>query len=208
MQEVPGSSPGASTKKFQNCAMRQGILARWWLNPWAGMAVAGALAVVTMLGMGRELFEARERTALPRTVSDSGHGQLNPRIARASPLASHEQWVRAIAATPDGKVRWEVGSGGRVERLEANARAQWMPSGIGTDLLAASAPSGAVCWIAGRDGLAIRTTDGGAHWEQIRPPATIDLTSIVARNGSEAAVVTADGHRYATADGGRTWHAR
>lgn len=172
------------------------------------MAVAGALAVVTMLGMGRELFEARERTARPSTISENGHGQLNPRIAAAPSLTPNGRWVRAIAATPDGKVRWEVGTGGRVERLEANARVQWMPSGIGTDLLAASAPSSAVCWIAGRDGVVIRTTDGGAHWKQIRPPTTIDLTSIVARNGSESAVVTADGRRYATADGGQTWHAR
>jgi hypothetical protein len=181
----------------------EGSFAHWWLNPWAGIAVAAALAIVTMLGMGRELFEARGRTALPSSVSAPKHASSKSLAA----IASAEPWARALATTPDGRIRWEVGIGGRIERIEGPARVQWIPSGVATDLLAVSAPSNMVCWAVGRDGVVMRTVDGGTHWEQIRPPATTDLTSIVARNGSEAAVVTADGRRYATADGGQTWHA-
>src|SRR5579875_3423167 len=185
---------------------REGHLARWWFNPWTGMAVASALAIITTLGMGRELFAAKGRSALPTSTSATERLQLKPDSAIAT--LSAEPWVRAIATTPDGRVRWEAGIGGRVERLAGPARVQWIPSGIASDLLAISAASGAVCWIAGRDGVVIRTTDGGAHWKQLGPPTTADLTAIVARNDRDAAVVTAEGRRYATADGGLSWQVR
>jgi len=79
-------------------------------------------------------------------------------------------------------------------------------SGVGTELLAGSAPSRAVCWIVGRDGTVIRTSDGGDHWMPTTPPTGSNLVSVIARNSSSATVITADSHRYSTVDGGRTWH--
>ena len=75
-----------------------------------------------------------------------------------------------------------------------------------SDLLTGSAPTPAVCWIVGRNGTILRTTDSGNHWQKLNAPSTDDLTSIFAVNAQQATVSTSTPQKsYRTIDAGKTW---
>jgi photosystem II stability/assembly factor-like uncharacterized protein len=78
-------------------------------------------------------------------------------------------------------------------------------TGATTDLTAGSSPSTDVCWLVGRVGLVLRTTDAGRQWERAPFPETVDITAVAASNALNATVTSADGRRFQTTDGGRTW---
>ena len=80
------------------------------------------------------------------------------------------------------------------------------PSGVLVDLLTGSATSERVCWIVGRAGAILLTTDGGAHWKLLSSPLKEDLGGIRAADALHAAIWNARGTKYfATGDGGLTW---
>jgi Photosynthesis system II assembly factor YCF48 len=109
-------------------------------------------------------------------------------------------------SAPDGHVSWRVGQAGVIE-FSSDAEKTWIlqPSGVVTDLLAGSATSDKICWIVGRAGTILRTTDGGAHWQKVRPPIQDDFRSVFAVDARQATVSPANG-KYQTTDGGITWH--
>lgn len=120
---------------------------------------------------------------------------------RANESASRYATV-LVAGT---RTLWRVGPEGSIERSDDTGSTwQRQMSGISVDLLAGSAPSATVCWVVGRGGVVLRTTDG-TTWAQIGSPSSTDLVSVEARDANQATVTTADGKRYATSDGGRTW---
>ena len=88
----------------------------------------------------------------------------------------------------------------------ADGGATWtiLASGATEDLTAAAAPSATVCWIVGRAGTVLLSTDG-AQWRRVGFPERVDLTAIQATDSRDATVTTVDGRRFRTADGGRTW---
>jgi Putative zinc-finger len=109
-----------------------------------------------------------------------------------------------IVARSNFGVAWRL-RGASIERSDdvgKTWRAQ--PSGDATGLLAGSAPSAEVCWLAGRSGFVLRTTDG-ENWERLASPTDSDLTQIVASSAMNATVQTAEGERFSTGDGGRSW---
>lgn len=71
-------------------------------------------------------------------------------------------------------------------------------------LTAGSSTSRDVCWIVGRAGIVLVTTDG-ATWQRHPIPEAADLTAVRAIDARTATVTTADGRQFATADGGITW---
>jgi len=107
---------------------------------------------------------------------------------------------------PRSATQWRIGAAGVIEH-SADAGATWnlQPSGVISDLLAASAVSDNVCWVVGRAGTILRTTDAGAHWVKLRPPIVDDFTSVVAVDARQATVSLATG-AYQTLDGGVTWN--
>jgi hypothetical protein len=109
------------------------------------------------------------------------------------------------ANVPGSQVVWRLGPAGSIERsVDSGATWQRQASGVTADLLAGSAPSATVCWAVGRGGIVLRTTDGNT-WTQLGSPTSQDLTVVVAVEADQATITTADGKRYATTDGGRTW---
>jgi hypothetical protein len=146
------------------------------------------------------------------------------RSAGSADFSSSNQ-VRALAktassqiefASPDRSALWRVGPGGLIERSSDRGqtwRAQ--ASGVTADLLAGAAPSAKIAWAVGRGGIIVRTEDG-ERWQRAMPPSFVsaagaqnvappDWISIEARDELHATIVSRDLHRYATADGGRTW---
>jgi hypothetical protein len=111
--------------------------------------------------------------------------------------------VLAVSANP--RIRWRVGSGGRIE-FSRDGGHTWelQQSEVSVDLLAAHAPADSICWVVGRAGTVLRTTDART-WQKLSIPAAVDLVRIIARDDRAAIVITADGHAFATQDGGRSW---
>ena len=109
-------------------------------------------------------------------------------------------------AVPESSVRWRVVDGRTVQR-SLDTGMTWAPHYVaenGVFLTAGSAPSASVCWLVGRSGAIVVTTDGRA-WQPIKFPESVDLIAVAASNARAATVTTVDGRRFATTDGGRTW---
>jgi hypothetical protein len=153
----------------------------------------------------------------PEASQTQGLGRQLDRSAR-------NNQVRALAkiatspiefASPDRSALWRVGPAGLIENSSDQGQT-WRPqvSGVTTDLLAGAAPSAKVAWAAGRGGIIVRTEDG-EHWQRVMPPSFVsapgpqdvapDWIAVEARDELHATIVSRDLHRYATADGGRTW---
>jgi hypothetical protein len=111
----------------------------------------------------------------------------------------------ALIVSPDANVRWRL-AGRDVERSTDGGRTwQLQATGSEIELLAGAAPAPTVCWIVGRRGLVLRSTDG-ATWQRLPfPEATLDLAAVTARDALDATVTGADGRRYRTTDAGKTW---
>jgi hypothetical protein len=106
-------------------------------------------------------------------------------------------------------VRWRVLSPGRIEQ-SVDSGVTWVPqnSGVKAELLAGSAPSEAVCWIVGRGGTILRTTDGGGHWNKVISPMGGDVAGVQAVDAMTAEIFAANRRvRFLTHDGGMTWEA-
>ena len=121
---------------------------------------------------------------------------LSRQAAKAAPLE---------ITSPDPSVRWRIGGGGSVERT-TNAGASWeaVPIGIGVDLTAGASPSRLVCWLVGRAGTVLLSTDGRT-WRRVPFPDMTDLVAVQATDAQTATVTTADGRTFRTTDGGLTW---
>jgi hypothetical protein len=111
-------------------------------------------------------------------------------------------------ASPDSGSRWRLGASGAIQR-SADAGKTWVAqaSGVATDLIAASAPSNTVCWIVGRSGVVLLSTDA-ATWRRLPFPEATDLGAVTATDARTASVTTVDGRVFHTSDGGATWTPR
>ena len=109
------------------------------------------------------------------------------------------------AVAPDAAVRWRFGAVGRIEH-SSDAGKTWtqQPSGVTVELLAGATPTPYVCWIVGRAGVVLRSTDRRT-WQRLAFPETVDLTAVSASDAQTASVTAADGRTFKTTDGGRTW---
>jgi hypothetical protein len=86
-------------------------------------------------------------------------------------------------------------------------RKKWEPIALDPGfrgLANGAAPSSAVCWLVGRNGLVLLSTDG-RQFARTASPTTSDLASIRAIDARQATVTTADGQSFRTTDGGKTW---
>jgi photosystem II stability/assembly factor-like uncharacterized protein len=94
---------------------------------------------------------------------------------------------------------------GSVE-YSTNGGATWepLPTGVSAQLTAGSSPSASVCWLVGRGGVVLLTTNGRS-WQRLAPPDTADLAAVQATDARRATVTTADGRVFRTEDAGQTW---
>jgi hypothetical protein len=124
--------------------------------------------------------------------------------AKVASLA-RQRFVAREVASSDPSVRWRVGPVGSVQH-SADSGATWetLPSEVTTDLLGAASPSPTVCWVVGRAGTILLTTDG-RRFQRIPFPASADLVAVRATDARSATVVGSDGRMFTTADGGATW---
>lgn len=111
----------------------------------------------------------------------------------------------AETRSPDAAVRWRYGAAGSLQQsTDGGATWQSAISGVTADLLAASAPSPAVCWVVGRAGTVLLTVDGRS-WQRQPFNEPVDLVAVQASDARTATVTAADRRRFRSTDGGRTW---
>lgn len=146
---------------------------------------------------GKLPVKGREAAAVD-TLRDSD-AKLRTAAAAARPIT----WE---IAEPGGRVLWRTGDSGQIEK-SADGGAAWarQSTGVTAELLAGAAPSEQVCWIVGRAGTVLRTTDG-EHWARIPFPFHLDLGGVAASDDLHALVWDTQGKmEFETSDGGGTW---
>jgi photosystem II stability/assembly factor-like uncharacterized protein len=110
-----------------------------------------------------------------------------------------------VIETPDASVQYRIPGAGFIER-SSDGGATWQGQSVKSDaeILAGAAPSVNVCWLVGRGGVILMTTDG-KRWKKVPSPAVADLVGVTAADAAFATVTAADGQRFSTENGGRTW---
>ena len=79
------------------------------------------------------------------------------------------------------------------------------PADLAAQIAVASAPSADVCWMVGRGGTVLRSTDHET-WQRVNIPQPLDLAGISATDARTATVTAADGRTFSTSDGGMNWN--
>jgi photosystem II stability/assembly factor-like uncharacterized protein len=80
-------------------------------------------------------------------------------------------------------------------------------TGVTAELSAVSSPSNTVCWVVGRGGVVLRTTDS-QNFSRLAFPEITDLSAVQATDARSASVTASDGRVFRTSDGGATWQGR
>jgi hypothetical protein len=113
--------------------------------------------------------------------------------------------ARTLVRTPDPQVLWRLSSGRFVER-SSNAGSTWQVQWTSPNahLVAGTAPTADTCWLVGRGGMILLTTDG-RNWKTVTPPADADFVSVVATDASSATVTAVDDRKFTTNDSGKHW---
>jgi hypothetical protein len=153
-------------------------------------------------------LRAREASA-PRPLAETVTA-IPESSAKAMRMAGRAGDATAFAAgveiaSPEPAFRWRLSAPATIQR-STDGGATWKPqvAPAGIVLTAGSSPARDVCWIVGRAGAVVLSTDGTA-W-QLRPfPEAVNLTAVRAIDAKTATVTTSDGRQFSTTDGGATW---
>jgi hypothetical protein len=113
--------------------------------------------------------------------------------------------VDTRAAAAAAASRWRVLASGEVQRSATND-GPWQAVTIdpAVHITTGVAPLPSVCWLIGRSGVVLRTSDA-QHFARVPFPETVDLVLIRTTNGASATVTAADGRMWTTTDEGKTW---
>ncbi len=112
-----------------------------------------------------------------------------------------------VIVAPGDAYSWRVWPGGKIE-FSFDGSHTWVlqKSGVTTDLTAGSAPSEKVCWVVGKAGTVLLTTDRGKHWKQLATPIKENVAGEYAQDAKRASIWTASHEQsFETNDGGVTW---
>ena len=159
---------------------------------------------------GRDGVRLRDAPSDSRESVLASRDRLEDGAAPAASFASARPAVNAAKAlveirSPDPSFRWRLAAAGFVDRsVDGGAAWQRQSTGVTVELVAGASPGPAVCWVVGRSGTVLLSTDG-TQWQQAAAPASVDLVSVEATDARAAAVTAADGRTFRTTDGGRTW---
>jgi photosystem II stability/assembly factor-like uncharacterized protein len=110
-----------------------------------------------------------------------------------------------VIQTPDAGVQYRIADAGVVERSD-DSGATWQGQRVKANagILAGAAPSVNVCWLVGRGGTILMTSDG-KNWKKVPAAAAVDLVAVTASDATFATVTAADGRKFSTKNGGMTW---
>jgi photosystem II stability/assembly factor-like uncharacterized protein len=144
--------------------------------------------------------------ATPPTAPPASAANASLRRESApSRLSTLTNPVDSLIVSSNPATRLRLLPGGNVQR-SADGGATWRTetTGATVTLTAGSSPSPSVCWLVGPNGLVLLSTNGPS-WRRLTFPEAVDLRSVVAVDGENATVITADGRAFTTTNGGQTW---
>jgi hypothetical protein len=161
----------------------------------------------------REAVERDTRRAdADASPRDRAAAATPPAPAMPPGAASSAGPVRGLVITATGGVQWRirVGPEGASADFTDDGGRSWVSASIPVDVLpdieAGVAAGGRVCWLVGRQGLVLLSSDGPT-FRRLPFPEAADLRTVEASDARRAIVVAADGRQFSTADGGLTWTA-
>lgn len=158
--------------------------------------------------VGRRAAGLRPDTA-PRAeappAAPAAEPEARSKILNETATAQRSERAALDVLSPGASDRWRAG-GARVER-STDGGLTWEERYFDADasFTAASSPAPGVCWVVGRAGVVLLTTDGRT-WRTLPFPEKADLSSVRATDAMNAVVTAADGRSFLTSDAGRTWH--
>jgi hypothetical protein len=134
-------------------------------------------------------------------VTNSSLSQNNSLVLETA----EDRKAQTIVRSPDPQVLWRISSGRFVER-SADAGATWHTqwTNANAHVVAGAATSVETCWLVGRGGIILLTTDG-KKWKTVSPPADVDFVNVAATGASSATVTTSEGRQFTTSDSGKHW---
>jgi hypothetical protein len=147
---------------------------------------------------------AQFREAPPARQEAAAEARNRANARSAAPLAITST-AAILVISPDPSVRWRLA--GSVVEQSTDGGSTWAAvlSGAPAELTAGSAPSTTICWVVGRGGVVLRTTDGRS-FSRLTFPEMTDLAAVRASDALTASVTTTNGRVFSTTDGGATWH--
>ena len=159
--------------------------------------------VVDNVGRLADATSARPAAAPPADARESSVPERALELSR--PFAATAKAVAIDIVSSDPLVRWRIAAAGFVQR-STNGGSTWeaLSTGVSAELTAGASPSPSVCWLVGRAGTVLLSTDG-RQWQPVSFPERADLIAVRASDARTASVTTADGRTYRTVDGGLTW---
>lgn len=181
----------------------------------AAAALGSTTSADTQRGAPAERLSEQDQKGLAR--QERAASEPEPQVTepdrmvldRSATLAAARAAGSAAAGfevrSPDPLIRWRIVPG--VVQYSADGGVTWatQQTGASMPLTAGSSPVPSVCWLVGRAGTVLRSSDGGRQWQRVAFPEAVDLVGVRASNALTAAVDLADGRRLATTDGGQTW---
>jgi hypothetical protein len=132
---------------------------------------------------------------------------VNELSAQSAPAAPSPAERRAEAARPAAAAAQLQDRDAFVANTRCGPMWPAPPSDVVGQITAAAAPSDAACWMVGRAGTVLRSTDRQT-WQRVSFPQAVDLSRITATDAQSATVFTADGRTFSTTDGGVSWTQR
>jgi hypothetical protein len=150
---------------------------------------------------------AAAAAAAPAATPEAAPADQRADSARPARRAANVLAVPEIVS-PDPSVRWRI-RGAAVEH-SSNGGLTWETVRVGVaELTSGTAPTTTVCWLVGRNGVVLLTTDGQT-WRRVPFPEITDLSAVrtVDADGRAASVSTSDGRTFVTTDAGVTWSAQ
>jgi hypothetical protein len=178
-------------------------------KPEAAPAGAPSMTATESVRAGKVSKEKKDAPQAAGGVAAGAVGGTGAGIGGYANSKSAVVDVRSGAApviqSQDANVQYRIAGGARIERSD-DSGATWQGQRMkaAAQILAGAVPSENVCWLVGRAGAILLTTDGKS-WKKISPPADADFVAVTAYDASSAAVTTADGRTFRTTDGGESW---
>jgi putative zinc finger protein len=144
------------------------------------------------------------QTGATREFKSDVAQQAPGNVVESVPIAPAESAERREEAERQRAVAGQLQERVTVTNISCGPMWPAPPSDVAGQITDASAPSEGVCWVVGRSGTVLRSTDHQT-WQRVNIPQAVDLSAITATDARTATVMTADGRTFSTSDGGMTW---
>lgn len=146
--------------------------------------------------------------AVSRRADAAAQGQMAETVMTADMLRNGlvpESARQIVIPSADSRTIWRIRGLSYVQRsTDGGVQWQTQTNGGNANFNAGSSPSSNVCWIVGSGGIVMLSSDGRT-WRRLPFPETVELVAVTATDERSAVVMSVDGRRFTTVDGGRNW---